>query len=208
MQNMIIGCWKWIRRLLNLKGISMGTKADALTAFVSAVTAGQAQALNDAGSALYDQALVDNPPGTGGGFQQSDIDAAVAAAVAPLNDQIATLTAQDASDIAAGQAALADAQSKLGALQGQFDQLTAKEGSEAGILVSYQAALAQLQQVVSALQGLNLPVIPPPPPVDPVPTPDPVPPVDPVPPPVDPAPVDPSAPVQPQMKKAKPSGLK
>lgn len=178
----------------------MGTKADALTAFVSALTAGQAQAINDAGSALYDQAIADNPPGSGGGFQQSDIDAAVAAAVGPLNNQIATLTAQDASDIAAGQQAVVGVQQQLSDLQSKFDALATKEAGEASaasVVPQYIAALQQLQAVVATLQSLGLPVIPVP--VDPTP-------VNPTP--VDPVPVDPTPVASFKKSQVKPSGLR
>lgn len=136
-------------------------KADVVSAAVAAVQAGQLQVLNDQFSSVFDQA---EAQGTGPGFTQADIDAAVKAAVDPLNAQIAAITAQDAADVAAGQQALTQLQAAKDALQAQFDTLSAKEGQEAGVITGLQGSLTQMQNVVAILQALAPLVMPPPPP--------------------------------------------
>lgn len=145
-------------------------KADVVAAAVSAVQAGQLQVLNDQFGSVFDQA---EAQGTGPGFTQADIDAAVKAASDPLNAQIAAITAQDAADVAAGQQALSVLQAAKDALQAQFDTLSAKEGQESSVITGLQGSLSQIQNVVAILQALA-PVVLPPAPV-PAPTPDPTP---------------------------------
>lgn len=115
----------------------------------AAILAGQDAALEAGLEAVYDLALAEAPVGEGGGLSQADLDSAVAAAIAPLNDQIAVLIAKDEADVAAGQAALVDLQAKL-------DVLAEKEAIEAGIVDGLKGSLAVLQDVVSKLSGLGV----------------------------------------------------
>lgn len=145
-------------------------KADVVAAGIAAL----AQAESDAFGVAYDSSFAEGvasvPVGTGGGFQQSDIDAAVAAAIAPLNQSISDLTAKDALDAQAAIDAKAQGDAALASMKAEMDALSAKEGIEAQTLQNLSSAYGQLQQVVSVLAGLQ--------PVAPAP--------------VDPAPVDPS----------------
>ncbi len=133
-------------------------KADVVATGLSAIQSGVTQVYSDQLGLAYDGGFTDGvasvPVGTGGGFQQSDIDAAVAAAQA--------VDAQALSDAkAVSDAALADLQSKL-------DTLAAKEGQEAGVIAGLQGSLQAIKDAEAALQSL-FPV------PAPVPTPDPVP---------------------------------
>lgn len=121
-------------------------KADVVAAAVISIQGAQSQALSDGLGAVYDQGAVDQKA-SDGTLTQADLDAAIAAAVGPLNSQIAALQAQDASDIAAGQAALAT-------LQASFDALSVKEASEAGVVSGLQGSIGSIQGALAALQAL------------------------------------------------------
>ncbi len=126
------------------------SKTDIVSAQKSAILSGQDAALQAGLEAVYDQAATEQKA-SDGTLSQSDLDAAVAAAVAPLNQQVADLTAKDASDVAAGQAALVD-------LQGKLDALAAKESVEAGTLAALQSAKDSLAKVLADLSGIGAPV--------------------------------------------------
>ncbi len=128
------------------------SKADIVAAALSAISAGSAQVLSDAVGAAVDQSALEQKA-SDGTLGQGDLDAAVAAAVAPLNEQILALTDKDAADIAAGVAALSD-------LQGKLDTLAAKESVEAGIVNGLKDSLAALQDVVAKLSGIVTPPVP------------------------------------------------
>jgi hypothetical protein len=119
--------------------------SDAKAALVAGQDALLTQVLGD----VADQSALEQKA-SDGTLSQADVDAAVAAAVGPLNDQIVALQAQDAADIKAGQDALA-------ALQVKLDDLAQKEGVEASVIAGLQGSLAVLQDVVAKLSGL-LPV--------------------------------------------------
>lgn len=127
------------------------SKEEIVAAQKSAIIMGQDAALQVGLEAVYDGAFSEGaasvPPADAD--EQAKIDAAVAAAVGPLNQQIADLQAKDEADIAAGQAALVDLQSKM-------DALGAKEAIEAGIVDGLKGSLAVLQDVVSKLSGLSV----------------------------------------------------
>jgi hypothetical protein len=139
--------------------ILMG-KVDVVAAQLAAVQQGQTDVLSQALGACFDAGEAD---GNGPGFTQADIDAAVAAAVAPLNDQVAALQAQDAADVQVG----TDAKAALADLQSKFDALSQKEGVESGIISGLQSSLATLQAIVNQLTALQPVPVP-----DPAPTPD------------------------------------
>jgi len=146
-------------------------KADIVAAQKAAIVSGQDAVLDGALGACYDQGGIDQAAIDNAGVTQDQLNAAVKAATDPLNAQIAQLQAQDASDVKAGQDALAQAQSAMADLQSKFDALAQKEGQESGVIQGLQGSLAQMQQVVSILQGILQPA---PVPV-PVPAPDPTP---------------------------------
>lgn len=114
-------------------------KVEAVAAMIAAVQAGQAQAMSDAGGALYDQAALDQK-GIDGSFSQADIDKAVADAQAV--DAKAMADAKAASD-----AALVD-------LQGKLDALAAKEGQEAGVIKGLQASKDALAAALKTISDL------------------------------------------------------
>lgn len=130
------------------------SKIDIVAQIKAQIIQGQDQALEAGLEALYDQAAAEQKA-SDGTLTQADIDAAVKAAVDPLNAQIAELQAQDAADIKAGQDAVA-------ALQVKFDELAQKEGIEASVIAGLQQSLGVLQDIVSKLAGLTPPVVPPP----------------------------------------------
>ncbi len=121
-------------------------KADVVAAAVAAVQAGQVQVLNDQFSSVFDQA---EAIGTGPGFTQADIDAAVKAAVDPLNASLA----QDQVDEQALKDANAAASDAMAALQKQFDDLSVKEAPEASLIASLQSSKVSLQAALDALNA-------------------------------------------------------
>lgn len=134
--------------------------SDAKVALVAAQDSVLTQVLTDlANNAANDQKASD------GTFGQADIDAAVAAAVGPLNAQITALQAQDASDIQAGKDAVSAVQAAMDALQAQYSALAAKESTEAGTLQGLVGSISALQGVVAVLQGLQSQPAPAPAPV-------------------------------------------
>lgn len=113
----------------------MAKKDDAVSAASSSIQSSL--------GALYDGAFADgvaSVPAGSGGFQQSDIDAAVASA-----------QGVDAQALAVAQAQSATA---LAALQGSLDAMTAKEQSEEAILAGVQDSFGKLQAALAAFQGL------------------------------------------------------
>lgn len=118
------------------------------------VISAQEAALQAGLESVYDKALAEAPAA---GFSQEQLDAAVAAAVAPLNEAKALLQSQvdfhvakdleDEKQIAEGKAALED-------LRAQFESLAAKELVEAGIIDGLKGSLSTLQDIVQKLSGL------------------------------------------------------
>lgn len=145
----------------------MGLKEDSVAARLLAMQAGELQAQTDALSGAFDDGVASM--GTGGGFTQADIDAAVQAA-----------QAIDAQALADAQAA---AQAALDAVTAQLTDMTAKELNEEKVVTDLQTSVASVQAAFDAIKAVLFPVIPPVVPVDPVP--------------VDPVPVDPVVPVVP-----------
>ena len=70
-------------------------KSDFIAAQLVSIQAAQAQAISDGLGATWDESATEQKS-SDGTLTQADLDAAVAAAVGPLNDQIAALTTQDA----------------------------------------------------------------------------------------------------------------
>lgn len=101
---------------------------------VVAYLASLAQSQSDAANSFYDAVVADQPPA--GGFQQSDIDAAVAAAQGVDAAALAAAQAAGAAALSAAQAQLAQETQTLAAVQSSFAQL--------------QAALAQFQSLFPA----------------------------------------------------------
>ncbi len=95
-------------------------KQDVVAAQKAAVVAGQDAALDAGLGACYDAGAASG----GGGFSQSDIDAAVKAAVDPLNVQIAAVQASLDSEVVKDQGDVALAAS----LQAKLDQIKAVLG--------------------------------------------------------------------------------
>lgn len=115
--------------------------------FKSEILAGQDAALQGGLEKLHDGAFAEGvasvPPADAD--EQAKIDAAVAAAVGPLNEQIAALTAQDASDVQA----LNDAKAAADAAKAQFD------ATVANMKVQIDAALAGKADAEGKFAGLQ-----------------------------------------------------
>lgn len=111
-----------------------------------------AQAQKDALGSCYDAGLSDAPPS--GGFQQSDIDNAVALAKGADAQALADALSQ----------AHADAKVEADGLQKQIDDLSGKVAVDEGIVGNMKGGIAALQSALVALQAL-IPV-PAPAPVD------------------------------------------
>lgn len=146
------------KRLLGVKTEEIVmAKADVVAAAVAAVQAGQTQVLSDQFSSVFDQA---EAQGTGPGFTQADIDAAVKVKV----DADALVLAQSqADDKAAFDSAMAQSGSAIAELQAKFDALVLKEGQESGIIAGLKGSLQAIKDAEASLQSLF------PAPVDPVP---------------------------------------
>lgn len=123
--------------------------SDAKMSFVT----GQDKILNDVMGSVYDQAAIEQKAADGT-LSQSDLDAAVAAAVAPLNDQIVALTAQDELDKQAAVDAKAMGDAAVAAIQAQFDELKASKDVEDGVIANLNASMASIQGALDALHAL------------------------------------------------------
>lgn len=136
---------------------------ESVAAGVAAVQQGEVDVLTGALQKCFDDG---ESQGTGPGFTQADIDAAVAAATGPLNDQVAALQTQDAADIKAGQDAVTAAQAITADLQTQFDALNIKEKGQEDALAAFGAKYADLQAALKAIGDLLNPPAPAPAPGD------------------------------------------
>lgn len=124
-------------------------KQDVVAAGVAAIQSGEVQVYSDQLGIAYDVGASDQKA-SDGTFQQSDIDAAVKAAVDPLNAQIA----QDQADLAA---AHADADSKLAALQSQLDALSVAKAADDEVVKGLQQAADSLQSALDAIKAVIFP---------------------------------------------------
>lgn len=127
-------------------------KSDVVAAQKAAVLAGQDAALEAGLEACYDQGAVDQKA-SDGTLTQADVDAAVKAAVDPLNAQIAA----DAQALADAQS---QAQAAMADLQGKLDAMTAKEQSEEAIVQGLQSSAAAMQSALDALKAIIFPAPP------------------------------------------------
>ncbi|MES1988408.1 MAG: hypothetical protein V4440_10315 [Pseudomonadota bacterium] len=117
-------------------------KADVVAAAVAAVQQGEAQVLADQFGSVFDQA---EAQGTGPGFTQADIDAAVASAQGI--DAQALADAKAASDAA------------MATLQAQLDDATAKKNADESVIAGLQSSADKLQAAVDLIHSL-FPVAP------------------------------------------------
>lgn len=131
---------------------------DVVSAAKAQFVSDQDAAAEKYGEACYNGGVIDDKA-TQGTLTQADLDAAISAAVAPLNQQISDLTAKDATDVqaaidakAAGDKAVADVQAKL-------DSLSAKEAPEASAIAALQQSVASLQSVLATLASIANPVV-------------------------------------------------
>lgn len=152
-----------IKRLLGAKtkGVIMA-KADVVAAGLAAIQSGVTQVYSDQLGLAYDGGFKDGvasvPVSTGGGFQQSDIDAAVKAA---KDADALALSASQAADAQAFSDAKAASDSAIAALQSKFDDLAKKEGSEASVIAGLQGSLQAIKDAEAALQSLFPAPVPP-----------------------------------------------
>lgn len=122
----------------------------------SALVVAQDAALQSTLESVYDQAATEQKA-SDGTLTQGDVDSAVAAAVAPLNQQIADLTAKDAADMQSAVDAKAAGDQAVAAVQAQLDALSAKELVEAGVIDGLKGSVGILQDVVAKLSALTAP---------------------------------------------------
>lgn len=139
---------------------------DTVTAQLAAIQSGEQAVLTAAITQAFNDGVssVASPTGDVTAAQEA-ID--IAAAVAPLNTQIASLQAQDAIDAgnaSTAQAALVAAQKQLSDAQAQIVSLQASLASDAAALNGLQAsqdamkaADQQLQAVIAAVAALGQP---------------------------------------------------
>lgn len=140
-------------------------KQDVVSKAVSDFQAAQAQVVQDQFNAFYDAVVADQPAKSGGGFSQSDIDAAVKAAVDPLNQQIAALQASNSNDetnLNDAQSQLKAAQDQLASVQQQLSDMTSKEQVEEGLVNSLNQSISGLQSSLDAIKNAVAAVLNPP----------------------------------------------
>lgn len=125
---------------------------------LAAISAGQAQVLSDAVSAAVDQSAIEQKA-SDGTLSQADVDAAVAAAVAPLNQQISDLQVKDAADVQAAVDAKAAGDAAVAALQVQFDDLKSAKDVEDGVIAGLNASIVSIQGALDALHALFPPSV-------------------------------------------------
>lgn len=153
---------RWLGRgdlaSVSTKGVVIMAKADDLAPIKAQLEAAQGVAEDVALSAAYDAGVASVPPSQGGGgFAQSDIDAAVKAAVDPLNAQISGLQSQVVSDAQSLSDAQAKAASDLAAVQQALSDMTAKEQLEEQAVLGLQNSVAAVQQSLDAIKALIIP---------------------------------------------------
>ncbi len=125
-------------------------KQDVVDAGVAAVQAAEVAALKEQLGLAYDSGVSD---AQGGGLSQADVDAAVQAV-------------KDA-DAAILEAAKADFQAQLSAVQQALSDMTAKEQLEEAAVADVKAKIDSVQEAFDKIKAFLFPA--PPPPVDPVP---------------------------------------
>lgn len=148
------------------------SKKQILSDALADIAVGELQVRSDAiGKALDAMAL--EQKASDGTLSQSDVDQAVAAAVAPLNQQISDLSAKDAADIqaaidakASGDAAVLDIQGKLDSALSSLADMTAKEQFEEQAVADVKLKIEAVQASFDVVKGIFFP--PPVPEVPPV----------------------------------------
>lgn len=121
---------------------------------VSAIQSGQLEVLKSGLGVAFDAGMSESG---GGGFTQTDIDNAVAAAVLPLNDQIVGLQGQVQADAQVLADAQAKAQADLDAVSKSLVDMTAKEQLEELAVADVAAKIAQVQEAFDAIKALLTP---------------------------------------------------
>lgn len=130
-------------------------KEDVVSAAVQAIQQGELQVLTDQLGSVWDQGVASVPPVSGD--VQAQIDAAVQAAVGPLNDQIVQLQAQDAADVQAAVDAKAQSDAALASLQGQLDSVSAAKLVDDQIIVGLQQSVSSIRALADQLAAIVLP---------------------------------------------------
>lgn len=131
-------------------------KADVVAAQLAAIQSAETAAITAGLGSCYDQGAVDGAASAPGGFNQSDLDNAVAVAVAPLNAQITQLQAQDQTDAAnasAAQASLATANASIATLTQQLSDMTAQDNADKALVTNLQGAVASVQSALDAIKS-------------------------------------------------------
>lgn len=139
-------------------------KADFVAAQKAAILVGQDAALQSGLDSVWDQAALEQKA-SDGTLSQGDLDAAVAAAVGPLNEQIGVLQGQVSADADVLKAAQDKAAEDLGAVSQALIDMTAKEQLEEQAVADVVAKINQVQASFDAIKALLAPVAPAPEPV-------------------------------------------
>lgn len=132
----------------------MSQRDDVVAAGVAAVQAGEIAVLSAELGKAFDSG---EAIGTGPGFTQADIDAAVKLA---QDADAVVLAAAQAADAQALADAKVVADAALAALQAQLDVLVLKEGAEASVIAGLQNSKAQIEAALAALASLFPVVVP------------------------------------------------
>lgn len=135
--------------------------SDAKLMFVQ----GQDQLLSDVLGFVHDKALEENPPGTGGGPSEEEIQARIAAAVADALAQDEVVDQVKIDELNGMIAALQAGQSQL---QAQYEELLGKEQVEAARLEDLKKSQEELERIAAFLKALLSPPAPEPQPEPPV----------------------------------------
>lgn len=122
-------------------------RSEAVAKGLSDIQSGEAQVISDALGAAFDA----NQSGSGGGFSQADVDAAVQAA---KDADAAALADSQAADAKAQADAVAAVQGQLDGVTQALADMTAKEQVEEAAVQGFQSKLADLQSALDVIKGL------------------------------------------------------
>lgn len=134
------------------KGESSMSKDQIVSDAVAALQAGEVTVLGGVYDSSFAEGVASVPPPDAG--EQAKIDAAVAAAVAPLNQQISDLGAKDASDLQAAADAKVASDAAIASLQQQLSDLASAKGIEDGVIAGLQSSISSIQGALASLQAL------------------------------------------------------
>lgn len=132
--------------------------AESVAARKVELLSAQDAAVQAFGEGCFSDGVASVPPVIGADpDEQAKIDAAVAQAVGPLNDQISALTAKDAADIQAGLDAVAAIQLKLDDMGNQLKAAQDAKSAEDAVVLGLQGQVSQIRDLADKLAALVIP---------------------------------------------------